>query len=729
LDLQASAGSLSNKCHTTHYLVPNRRVREFVGREDVLSKIELGFTSSRTIVMRGLGGQGKTQVALEYCRRAKAHGVRMILWVDASSENSVNKNFETISESIKDSYEILQDETRVKFVMDTLEAWPEPWVMVFDNYDDPSAFNIQDYIPDTINGHILVTSRHADTEYLTDPEFAIELQGLPMQDALHLLLKQSRFAHTESNIQHGELVVKRLGYHALAITQAGSYIQLRKIKLEEFFDNYNKQLNRMEMFNQTPQMSQYRRKLSESAKETALNVFTTWELSFQQLQEQEAPNLQKSQVLTLFAFFDCKVISERLFQSYFLRNGLNNDQEGLIQSLFGSFTGTQNEWHHQAFVQSLSDLAQMSLIQAWSRDEEGLCQLSLHPLIKDWIRLRTDIVSFQNYMIITAWILADRLESCRRHNQFEMSLSNKQALLSHLDAYKENFESLKLGLSQSAFEALYDELETAEDWFSDFLRFNGSLTEAEAICRRLTVWRETNFGFQNEGPLSSLGDLALVLEDQGKYGESEEIILRVLDQRQNVLGRDHLDTLVSLHNLAFLLGRQSKYGEAETLTRLVLSHRQRRLGQDHPEVLTSLNNLALLLNCQGKYQVAEVINRAVLQCREVVLGHNHLDTITSMNNLGIDLRVQARSEEAEKLLQRALLHSETELGSEHPDTLCTIWNLAVLKEDQRKYDEALAYFERACRGCKKVLGPEHPDTLRCEEGYLQVLEERRIMEC
>jgi hypothetical protein len=86
------------------YLVPNRRVREFVGREDVLGRIKKGFSSGSTphiVVVRGPGGQGKSQVAFEYCLRAKADNVKAIFWVEAMTENMLRKSFEAISERIQ----------------------------------------------------------------------------------------------------------------------------------------------------------------------------------------------------------------------------------------------------------------------------------------------------------------------------------------------------------------------------------------------------------------------------------------------------------------------------------------------------------------------------------------------------------------------------------------------------------------------------------------------------
>jgi hypothetical protein len=89
-------------------------------------------------------------------------------------------------------------------------------------------------------------------------------------DALDHLLKQSQVKHDKANNKNGKLIIARLSYHAIAITQAGSYITQRKIQLQQFMFHYNRQ--RKDILQQTPQMTQYRRKLSDTAGETALNV-------------------------------------------------------------------------------------------------------------------------------------------------------------------------------------------------------------------------------------------------------------------------------------------------------------------------------------------------------------------------------------------------------------------------------------------------------------------------
>src|SRR5436189_519576 len=89
------------------FSIPHRRVRQFIGREDVVTKISEGFSvaattlESRCVVLRSLGGQGKSQVALEYCQRTRGKPYGSILWIDASSENSIKRDFALFYERSK----------------------------------------------------------------------------------------------------------------------------------------------------------------------------------------------------------------------------------------------------------------------------------------------------------------------------------------------------------------------------------------------------------------------------------------------------------------------------------------------------------------------------------------------------------------------------------------------------------------------------------------------------
>ena len=128
------------------------------------------------MVLRGLGGQGKTQVALEFCRQCSQmykESFDAIIWVDASSEALVAARFQELADYLGPIERVPKDSDRkVAYAKEAIAKLQRGWLMVFDNYDDLDGFpTIQDYIPDSPHGAVLFTSRHADTMNLVaDPE-------------------------------------------------------------------------------------------------------------------------------------------------------------------------------------------------------------------------------------------------------------------------------------------------------------------------------------------------------------------------------------------------------------------------------------------------------------------------------------------------------------------------------------------------------------------------------
>lgn len=139
------------------------------------------------VVIQGLGGQGKTQIALEFCRSQKSGEIRGIFWVFAQSESTVKDSFKKIAHEIKTADEHVPEDA-TDFVLRKLGLWDGSWLLVFDNYDDIDDFkNIQDFMPDHDEGYILITSRSSSAERLANDRCAITLLGLPEADALKLL--------------------------------------------------------------------------------------------------------------------------------------------------------------------------------------------------------------------------------------------------------------------------------------------------------------------------------------------------------------------------------------------------------------------------------------------------------------------------------------------------------------------------------------------------------------
>ncbi|KAL8635912.1 MAG: hypothetical protein Q9228_006642 [Teloschistes exilis] len=186
------------------------------------------------------------------------------------------------------------------------------------------------------------------------------------------------------------------------------------------------------------------------------------------------------------------------------------------------------------------------------------------------------------------------------------------------------------------------------------------------------------------------------------FPHAELMDRQALESREKVLGKEQPNTLTSVSNLALVLQYQGKYDEAEQINRRPLDGREKVLGKEHPNTLTSVSNLALMLQHQGKYDEAEHINRRALDGREKVLGKEHPDTLMSVSNLALMLQHQGKYDEAEQMNRRALDGSEKVLGKEHPDTLTSVYCLAYLLQQQQRYHMAQPLYERALAGYKKV---------------------------
>ncbi|KAF7891171.1 uncharacterized protein EAF02_001496 [Botrytis sinoallii] len=661
-----------------HFIVPNRRVSGFIGREDILNKIGKGLSSeseSRVVVLRGLGGQGKTQIALEYCHRARKNNIRAVFWIDATSESTVKKDFKSVLEHIKSPADSTQDDQVVASVLNRLQDWNEPWLIIFDNHDDPSSFHLPDFIPSGQDGRILITSRHADTALLAEKDHDIELHGLPKDYACDLLIKQSRVSNTASR-DDAHAIVDRLGYHALAITQAGSYIQSQKIALSQFMDKYNRQ--REAILRETPRMSQYRRKIGEAADETALNVFTTWELSYQQLETLDDEKKYKSRILTLFAFLDRQKISQQLFETY-CTTGLFSQPDILeIEEPLLLFVDEDNKWDEQKFVDILNDLSRLSLIQSWYRDENDHCHLSLHPLVQDWIRIRASSELCYDSAVLSAYLVATVLEECYSHQTYIMPLSLQQELLSHLSLYEEAQELMITLKKDKAFSRnmLYR-------FYLNLTRFyihSGLYRESEKIARQWVV--------------------ACVWE----YGPA---------------GAETLSARVWLSDA---LLKQDNSEESFHINREVLKVRRKKYGSENPHVLRGTHNMACSLVERGQLVRAEKIFRRVIEVSERILGHDKIETMASASALVHVLRIAEKFAEAEALCRNLVHDCQRIFGTNHPETFYHINELAFIFENQGRHSESLACFESVYAHKLATLGPDNPRTLLSECNCVSVRE-------
>src|SRR5450755_2782500 len=232
--------------------VPYRRNPYFTGRDELLDRLNQQLSSevqehgtamrraalTQPQAIKGLGGIGKTQIAVEYAYRSREHDLYThTLWVNAASKEALFTSFVALAELLPAFP--AKEETDQRKLVEAIKRWLEQcqhrWLLVFDNADDIAL--VGTYLPKLGNGSILLTTRANAVGSLAT---SVEVETMGFVEGTHLLLRRAqRFeqASDEEINQAGNIVVA-LDHFPLALDQAGAYIEETQCGFTEYLEVY-----------------------------------------------------------------------------------------------------------------------------------------------------------------------------------------------------------------------------------------------------------------------------------------------------------------------------------------------------------------------------------------------------------------------------------------------------------------------------------------------------------
>jgi tetratricopeptide (TPR) repeat protein len=251
------------------------------------------------------------------------------------------------------------------------------------------------------------------------------------------------------------------------------------------------------------------------------------------------------------------------------------------------------------------------------------------------------------------------------------------------------------------------------------------LSEAELLYRRALAITKKELGPDHPTFATALNNLAELLGATNRLDEAEPLFRRALAIHEASYGPDHPTVAIALNNLAELLGATNRPGEAEPLYRRALAIDEQSYGPDHPTVARVLNNLAELLGATNRPGEAEPLYRRALAIDEQSYGPDHLTVAIRLNNLAGLLRATNRLGEAEPLYRRALAIHEASYGPDHPNVARALNNLAGLLRATNRLGEAEPLSRRGVQiliEFQQRTGHEHPDFRGVRANYVGLLE-------
>jgi len=699
-----------------NFMVPYPRNANFTGRKNLLTRLceKLSDTApsswNHRVALYGLGGVGKTQLALEYVYSHKQVYER-IYWISAVSEATVFAGFQEIAQRTRCVPTTLQltPSDIAKRVLEWLSV-QESWLLVLDNLDEIEV--IGKYLPDeSEGGHTLITTRNSHCDHI--PAEGLKVSDLEIGDAIQLLLLRSGIGALDETPEakaEAAQIVKELGYLALAIEQAAAYIREASHDIFKFLASYRKD-----------RKVYYSRPSKGNRLFYTYLVSTTWHLSFQQI---ENNNKDASILIRLLSFLNPDgILTDFLVAG---KEGLDAETGGIVSD-------------ELRFNEAMAELERFSLIGRQA-DINGGERLTIHRLVQTVIKdemppeLRATLSETMIQLCLSAFPDSEysdnetRSVKRRFQGQIVISLSsipdiNSRELgviLVRIGEFLRDDGNYRqaIELLENAVKIL-DRVGGSHDpdllWAMNALGWaydvQGRWTEASTLRENVLQNIRTLHGESDYRTLSAMSNLALTYSQMGRWDDAIKLQEVVLKSRINLLGEDHPDTLMAMANLASTYWKMGRWDDAIKLQEVVLKSRINLLGEDHPDTLTAMANLASIYWNMGRWDDAIKLQEVVLKSWINLLGEDHPDTLRAMANLASTYSSQGRWNDAIKLQEVVLKSQINLLGEDHPDTLRTMANLALTYSSQGRWGDAIKLQEVVLKSRINLLGEDHPDTL------------------
>lgn len=654
-----------------------RRPVFLTGREDLLAHLEAFFTAAvgeagpQVLALSGLGGAGKTSIALEYAHRHV--GEAGLVWQFAADDpTALAAGFGELAAQLG-ARRMAGTQDPVASVHAVLATFPALWLLLFDNVTDLAS--VAAFLPPTGPGRVLITTQNA-----VWPGQILDVPMLDQDAAAGFLVSRSG----DRDRRAAWDLAGELGGLPLALEQAAAYVKASGGTLAGYLAAFR--ARRADMLGRG-EPAGYRK-----------TVATTLGLAFEDV-ERSAPGA--AGLLRLLAFCAPEAIPLRLLLQR--RPGLSRQleiQQGMPFRLLRQPRPGQIGW----FGEQVAPV--------------------LVPLLDDELAIGDAIGALRRYSLVTPGpdgsVSVHRLVQAVTRDQMPDWLTRqwRQAAVALIEtAIPGNTErpgswpvcAALLPHAQAALNLTSD----GQRRIAQYLGSSGNYPAARDLFQLIVDahTQDDTHGPGHPDTLAARHQLARWTGEAGDPAAARDQHAALLSEEERVLGPEDPRILHTRGGLAYWTREAGDVAAARDQYAALLAAEQRALGPEDPETLTTHGNLAVLTGQAGDAAAARDQYAALLRVEKRVLGPEHPKTLIARGNLAHWTRKAGDAAAARDQLTALLPVAERVLGPEHPTTLTTRANLADSTGDAGDPVAARDQYAALLPVAERVLGPEHPNTL------------------
>ncbi|KAI9150076.1 LOW QUALITY PROTEIN: Kinesin light chain [Paramyrothecium foliicola] len=740
-----AGGVINNNFHTPSITyrapksIPLPKNEGIVSRPDLVAQIHELLPvngGGQSAALYGLGGSGKTQLALEYAYRRSEEQSCAVFWVHAEDQVTFTRDYMKIAKLLDLKVDNLAPGDLLSAVRDGIQQQSN-WLLVLDNADNLELFGVGSRIGETTEAISTLSIGGKAASQRTMLSLSPQPRSQTVQ-ARHLKPAARTSASVQTRINNAApKIPKRLEHYVptgpqgtvlwttrdedivvnLVDAQRGIQVaRMREVEARQLLTRTRRQRTGCEdaiedvdalllELQWLPlaiyQAASYMRETETSVHDylamllgkeqrwavlsethydrhrprAASNcILATWDISIQHIRDID-PLAHK--ILHIVAFFENQNIPFDLIKAAAMYTHATNAEKKQIQySAAKVGRATRRLMNFSFLTKQTDDL-----------------RYEMHKLVQEGVRYRLSGIAVESAVRFgdsrTALSPSKEPKSMTRIRPMKPRGGQSQRLPSGRPSLQSSKPSVAGEQWPSHGQYFANAaLSIISDFFPEKTEY-GTWEECEKyLPHAMQITKHVDLCQQNLQVGLLLQRISNYLFERQRWREKELVDLKALRLLQDEFGDTDLHVLTSLSNLATTYWGLNQYEEAGKIEDMLLDRNIALFGEIDPRTLSSMHDLACTYFRQARYDAAEILVTHAYLTQKQILGQRAVDTLQTQSLLALVLREQGRFEEAEAHFDELLQVTPQVFGESHPNTLKVQNNHVVAHLKQGRFGDA-----------------------------------------